>query len=178
MVFWLWKNCASFWRTNWCLSGCCLVPFTMILFRIPVPCLSFLTLGIPWLVTVGHSANVQLAWAYGTVKFQMVLWYLATWLRYFWCLHTVLYSSAVRSSKDYILYLSIEYRRQSSEGYPTKVDWSAEMRVIENKKATETHELDRFMPSVWCNTLLLCSVGLYWLSYDIACFKGVPAHLI
>jgi hypothetical protein len=25
---------------------------------------------------VGHGANVQLAWAYGTVKFQMVLWYL------------------------------------------------------------------------------------------------------
>jgi len=44
--------------------------------------------------------------------------------------------------------LSTEYRRQSSERYPTKVDSSAEMRVIENKKATETHELDRFRPSV------------------------------
>ena len=44
--------------------------------------------------------------------------------------------------------LSIEYHRQSSEGYPMKVDWSAEMRVVENKKATETHELDRFRPSV------------------------------
>jgi len=43
------------------------------------------------------------------------------------------------------------------------------MRVIENKKATETHELDRFMPSVRRNTLLLWSVGLYWLSYDVAC---------
>ena len=44
--------------------------------------------------------------------------------------------------------VSIEYRRQSSEGYLTKVDRSAEMRAIENKKATETHELDRFRPSV------------------------------
>ena len=44
--------------------------------------------------------------------------------------------------------LSTEYRRQSSERYPTKVDSSAEMRVIENKKAIETHELDRFRPSV------------------------------
>ena len=65
--------------------------------------------------------------------------------------------------------LSTEYRRQSSEGYPTKVDWPAERRVIKNKKATETHELDRFRPPVWRNTLLLWSVGLYWLSYDIAC---------
>ena len=43
------------------------------------------------------------------------------------------------------------------------------MRVIENKQATETHELDRFRPSARRNTLLLCSVGLYWLSYEIAC---------
>jgi len=57
--------------------------------------------------------------------------------------------------------LSTEYRRQSFEGYPTKVDWSAEIRVIENKKATETHEFDRFRPSVWRNTLLLWSIGLY-----------------
>ena len=57
--------------------------------------------------------------------------------------------------------LSTEYRRQSSEGYPTKVDWSVEERVIKNKKATETHELYRFRPSVWRNTLLLWSVGLY-----------------
>ena len=42
------------------------------------------------------------------------------------------------------------------------------MRVIENK-VTETHKLDRFGPSARRNTLLLCSVGLYWLSYDIAC---------
>ena len=42
------------------------------------------------------------------------------------------------------------------------------MRVIENKKATETHELDRFGPSARRSTLLLWSVGLYWLSYDIA----------
>ena len=42
------------------------------------------------------------------------------------------------------------------------------MRVIENKKATKTHEFDRFEPSARCNTLLLWSVGLYWLSYDIA----------
>ena len=40
--------------------------------------------------------------------------------------------------------VSIEYRRRSSEGYPTKVDRSAEMRVIENKKVTETQGLDRF----------------------------------
>jgi len=43
------------------------------------------------------------------------------------------------------------------------------MRVFENKKATETHELDRFGPSARRNTLLLCSIGLYWLSYDIMC---------
>ena len=43
----------------------------------------------------------------------------------------------------------------------------AEMRVIENKKAIETQQLDRFRPSA--RTLLLLSVGLYWLSYDIAC---------
>ena len=65
--------------------------------------------------------------------------------------------------------LSTEYRRQSSEGYPTKVDWSAVVRVIKNKKTTETQELDRFGPSARRNTLLLWSVGLYWLSYDIAC---------
>jgi len=64
--------------------------------------------------------------------------------------------------------LSTDYRRQSFEGYPTKVDWSIERYVIKNKKATETHELDRFRPSVWRNTLLLWSIGLYWLSYDIA----------
>ena len=43
------------------------------------------------------------------------------------------------------------------------------MRVIENKKVTETQELDRFGPSARHNTLLLWSVGLYWLSYDITC---------
>ena len=43
------------------------------------------------------------------------------------------------------------------------------MRVIENKKATETQELDRFRPSVRRNTLLLWSIGLYWRLYDIAC---------
>ena len=43
------------------------------------------------------------------------------------------------------------------------------MRVIENKKATETQELDMFGPSMRCNTLLLWSIGLYWLSYNIAC---------
>jgi len=35
-------------------------------------------------------------------------------------------------------WLSTEYRRQSSEGYPTKVDWSVKEREIKNKKATET----------------------------------------
>ena len=44
---------------------------------------------------------------------------------------------------------------------------SHEGRLIKNKKAIETHELDRFRPPVWRNTLLMCSVGLYWLSYDI-----------
>ena len=45
----------------------------------------------------------------------------------------------------------------------------AEMRVIKNKKATETQELDRFGLLARHNTLLLWSIGLYWLSYDIAC---------
>ena len=36
-----------------------------------------------------------------------------------------------------------------------------EVRVINNKKATETQELDRFGPSARHNTLLLWSVGLY-----------------
>ena len=43
------------------------------------------------------------------------------------------------------------------------------MRVIKNKRATETQELYRFGPSARRNTLLLWSVGLYWRSYDIAC---------
>ena len=43
------------------------------------------------------------------------------------------------------------------------------MRVIENKKAIETHKLDRFGLSARRNTLLMCSIGLYWLSYDIVC---------
>ena len=43
------------------------------------------------------------------------------------------------------------------------------VRVIKNKKATEKQELDRFGPSARRNTLLLWSIGLYWLSYDIAC---------
>ena len=51
--------------------------------------------------------------------------------------------------------LSIEYRRQSFEGYLTKVDLLAEKRVIENKKATKTQELDRFGLSAGRNTLLL-----------------------
>ena len=59
--------------------------------------------------------------------------------------------------------LSTEYHRQSSEGYSMKVDLSVEMRVIENKKSIETQELDRFGPSARRNTLLLWSVGLYWL---------------
>ena len=62
--------------------------------------------------------------------------------------------------------LSTEDARQSSEGYPTKVDLSAEMREIKNKKVIETQELDRFGPSAPRNTLLLWPVGLYWLSYD------------
>ena len=41
--------------------------------------------------------------------------------------------------------------------------------MIKNKKATETQELDRFGPSARHNTLLLWPVGLYCLSYDIAC---------
>ena len=43
------------------------------------------------------------------------------------------------------------------------------MRIIKNKKATETQELDRFRPSARRNTLLLWSVGLYWRSYEIVC---------
>ena len=41
------------------------------------------------------------------------------------------------------------------------------MCVIKNKKATKTHELDRFGPSAQRNTVLMWFVGLYWLSYDI-----------
>ena len=36
-----------------------------------------------------------------------------------------------------------------------------EVRIIKNKKATETQELDRFGPSASRNTLLLWSVRLY-----------------
>ena len=43
------------------------------------------------------------------------------------------------------------------------------MRVIKNKKATETQELDRFGPSTRRNTLLLWPVGLYWRLYDVVC---------
>ena len=43
------------------------------------------------------------------------------------------------------------------------------MCVIKNKKAIETHELDRFGLFARRNTLLLWSVGLYWRSYDITC---------
>ena len=49
-----------------------------------------------------------------------------------------------------------------------------EVRVIMNKKATETQELDRFGPSARRNTLLLWSVGLYWRSYDIVCVLRGP----
>ena len=35
--------------------------------------------------------------------------------------------------------------------------------------AIEIHELDRFGPSARRNTLLLWSVGVYWLLYDVAC---------
>ena len=74
--------------------------------------------------------------------------------------------------------LSTKDARQSSEGYPTKVDLSAEVRVIKNKKATETQELDRFGLSTQRNTLLLWSVGLYCLSYAIACvLRGSPPSL-
>ena len=53
------------------------------------------------------------------------------------------------------------------------------MRVIENKKAAETQELDSFEPSARRNTLLLWSVGLYWRLYDLACLlRGVLARLI
>ena len=46
------------------------------------------------------------------------------------------------------------------------------MHVIENKKAIEAQELDRFGSSARHNTLLLWSIGLYWLSYDIAYVIG------
>ena len=42
------------------------------------------------------------------------------------------------------------------------------MRVIESKKAIETQKLHRFGLSARHNILLLWSVGLYWLSYDMA----------
>ena len=51
--------------------------------------------------------------------------------------------------------LSTEDTRQSSDGYPTKVDLLAQMREIKNNKVTETQELDRFGPSARHNTLLL-----------------------
>ena len=39
--------------------------------------------------------------------------------------------------------------------------------------------LDRFRPSARRNTLVLCSIGLYELSYEIACvLRGSPTHLI
>ena len=49
-----------------------------------------------------------------------------------------------------------------------------DVRVIKNKKATETQELDRFGQSARCNTLLLWVVGLYWLSFDIVCVLRGP----
>ena len=39
----------------------------------------------------------------------------------------------------------------------------------QEQEGNETQELDRFGPSARRNTLILWSVGLYWLSYDIAC---------
>ena len=51
-----------------------------------------------------------------------------------------------------------------------KVDLSTEVRVIENKKVTETQELDRFGLSARRNTLLLLSVGLYWLRMILPMF--------
>ena len=75
--------------------------------------------------------------------------------------------------------MSTKYRRQSSEGYPTKVDWSAEEHVIKNKKATETHELDRFRPSV---DVIPYSYGLLdCIDYRMILREfggGVPARLI
>ena len=69
---------------------------------------------------------------------------------------------------------STQYCRHCFEGYLTKVDWSVVVCIIKNKKATETQELDRFGPSARCNTLLLWSIGLYWLSYDIVCVLRGP----
>ena len=42
-----------------------------------------------------------------------------------------------------------------------KVDLSTVVRVIKNKKTTETQELDRFGPSARRNALLPWSVSLY-----------------
>ena len=53
-----------------------------------------------------------------------------------------------------------------------------EVNIIKNKKATETQELDRFGPSERRNTLLLWSVGLYWLSYDIVCVLMGPCQCL
>ena len=60
-----------------------------------------------------------------------------------------------------------------------KVDLLAEVRIIKNKKAIETQELDRFGLLARCNTLLMWYVDLYWLSYDVTCvLRGSPTRLI
>ena len=49
----------------------------------------------------------------------------------------------------------------------------------QEQEAIETQELDKFGPSARRNTLLLWSIGLYWLLYDIACvLRGSPTCLI
>ena len=100
-------------------------------------------------------------------------------IKFMWFFSIVFCCNLRTEKTNWTLKVSIEYRRQSFEGYPTKVNWSIEVRVIKNKKATETQELDRFGPSVRRNTLLLWSVGLYWLSYDITyVLRGPPTRLI
>ena len=44
------------------------------------------------------------------------------------------------SASAQVIYLSTEYARQSTEGYPTMVDLSVGMRVIRNQMVTQSAE--------------------------------------
>ena len=70
--------------------------------------------------------------------------------------------------------MSTKYARQYTEGDPHDGRLIGGMRETKNKKATEIQELDMFGPSARRNTLLLWSVGLYWLSYDNVCVLRGP----
>jgi hypothetical protein len=72
----------------------------------PLESLSHACLSSPWVFHGWSRCQCAISLGIWNCEVSNGSLILATWLRYFWCLHTVLYSSAVRSSKDFILCLN------------------------------------------------------------------------